>query len=86
MSVMYVDSVSHSEKELASTSFGHKRTFNSLCRALSTVSQVWGRMGLKTCDMNNLLATFCFFAELLQHTIQAKSIEVTSCVWVIKWL
>ena len=30
-----------------------------LSRALSAVSQVWGRTGLKTRVMNNLLATFC---------------------------
>ena len=30
------------------TSFGHMRAFNSLGRALSAVSQVWGRTGLKT--------------------------------------
>ena len=41
------------------TSFGHMRAFNSLSRALSAVSQVWGRTGLKTRVMNNLLATFC---------------------------
>ena len=56
--VLYVDSIPHREKELASTSFG---AFNSLSRSLrlSTVSQVWGRTGLKTRVMNNLLATFC---------------------------
>ena len=37
------------------------RAFNSLSRALrlSAVSQMWGRTGLKTRVMNNLLATFC---------------------------
>ena len=51
--VLYVDSVPHREKELALTSFGHMRAFNtdnSLSKALrlSAVSQVWGRTGLKT--------------------------------------
>ena len=50
-SIVYT--VPHREKELASTSFGHMRGFNtdnSLSRALrlSVVSQVWGRTGLKT--------------------------------------
>ena len=42
-SILYVYSVPHREKELASTSFGHMRAFNSLSRALSSFSQVWGR-------------------------------------------
>ena len=48
--VLYVDSVPHREKELASTSFGHMRAFNRLSRALrlSVVSQVRGCTGLKT--------------------------------------
>ena len=45
--VLYVDSVPHREKDLASTSFRHMRAFNSLSRALR-LSQVCGRTGLKT--------------------------------------
>ena len=40
--VLYVDSVPQREKELASTSFGHMRAFNSLSRALSASVRTYG--------------------------------------------
>ena len=43
-------------------------------RALSAVSQVWGRTGLKTRVMNNLLATFCL------HFMRTYSITLRSPV------
>ena len=47
-------------------------SMRAFSRALSAISQVWGRTGLKTRVMNNLLATFCphftrTFAKLLRH-------------------